>query len=251
MENIAMHPLLFAILFVMLGGLIAAVVFLVLRRPGAGTTVVYSSLERMRAIGHLSAFKAYTKEIVTETNHPWGETGSKYFSWVLSKKKLAIIFEFEVDFRYDLRSSDFRIAQTAPGQYIIKMPPCLHEVHIRNIRFYDEQRARLFPWFLPEILNGFYVKGFTPEDKNRLLDAAREEAQRNAMDLIGQLEPDVQRSAEATLQSIARTLGAEKLEFVFAPQVDIRLNVGISNTVALENSEQALTISGAAGRSGR
>jgi hypothetical protein len=251
MEDIAMHPLLFAFLFVTLGGLLAAVAFLILLRSTPGTTVVYSSLERMRAIGHLSAFKAYTKEIVTETNHPWGETGSKYFSWVLSKKKLAIIFEFEVDFRYDLRSPDFHIAQSAPGQYIIKMPPCLHEVHIRNIRFYDEQRARWFPWFLPEILNGFYVKGFTPEDKNRLLDTAREEAQRNAMDLIGQLEPDVQRSAEATLQSIARTLGAEKLEFVFAPQVDLRLNVGISNTVALGDSERALAISGQAGRSGR
>jgi hypothetical protein len=249
MENIGMHPVLFAFLFLMLGSLAVTVVFLLLRRPVSGTRVVYSSLERMRAIGHLSAFKAYTKEIVTETNHPWGETGSKYFSWVLSKKKLAIIFEFEVDFRYDLRSSDFRIAQTAPGQYIIKMPPCLHEVHIRNIRFYDEQRARLFPWFLPEFLNGFYVKGFTPEDKNRLLDAAREEAQRNAMELISQLEPDVQRSAEATLQSIARTLGAEKLEFVFAPQFDIRLNVGISNVVALEDGERALAISGTAGRS--
>ena len=37
---------------------------------------IFSSIEQLRAIGELSVYKVMTKEIVTETDHSWGEIGS-------------------------------------------------------------------------------------------------------------------------------------------------------------------------------
>ena len=52
------------------------------------------------SIGELRVYRAYMKEIVTSVDHVWGDIGKKYFSWMLSEKKLAMVFEFEVDFVY-------------------------------------------------------------------------------------------------------------------------------------------------------
>lgn len=197
------------------------------RRSGAPArrTDIRSSLETVRNIGHLSVFKAFTKEIVTETDHSWGSFGKKYLSWVLSNKKMAMIFEFEIDFRYDMRSGEFSITEALPGNYVFKLPPCMHEAHIRNIHFYDEQGARLFPWLLPDLLNGFLPAGFSEGDKNRLVADAKTHAEKQAKQLIEALESDVQASARRTLESIAQSLGVKKVEFEFAKLVEPDLKV--------------------------
>lgn len=209
---------------------LAAVVFFLLwrlRRSGgpARETSIHSNLEAVRTIGHLSVFKAFTKEIVTETDHSWGAFGKKYLSWVLSNKKMAMIFEFEIDFRYDLRSKEFSIVEAGPGSYVFTLPPCIHEAHIRNIHFYDEQGARLFPWLLPDLLNGFLPAGFSESDKNRLVADARTHAEQQAKHLIETLESDVQVSAKRTLESIAHSLGVKKVEFEFMKAVEPDLTV--------------------------
>jgi len=217
------------ILAILVVVLVVAVMVLVFRlrgkAPSARETSLLSSLETVRTIGHLSVFKAFTKEIVTETDHSWGAFGKKYLSWVLSNKKMAMIFEFEIDFRYDLRSSEFSIAETSSGCYIFTMPPCLHEAHIRNIQFYDEQGARLFPWLLPDLLNGFLPSGFSETDKNRLVSDARSHAEQQARHLIKNLEADVQASAKRTLESITNSLGVKKVDFEFLQEVEPKVKV--------------------------
>lgn len=222
-----------AILVVVLA--LAVVVLIMRSRTGASPareTSIRSSLETVRTIGHLSVFKAFTKEIVTETDHSWGSFGKKYLSWVLSNKKMAMIFEFEIDFRYDLRSGDFSIAELSKGSFAFSMPPCMHEAHIRNIQFYDEQRARLFPWLLPDLLNGFLPSGFSESDKNRLVADARSHAEQQAKLLIETLEPDVQASARRTLESVARSLGAQSVTFKFLKTDEPNLMVEFRNAAA-------------------
>ena len=172
-------------------------------RP-AKETRIFSSIERLRAIGQLSVYKVMTKEIVTETDHSWGEIGARYLSWVLSNKKMAMIFEFVIDFRYNLQSPDFEIDETGPGRYVIAMPPCDYEVHIRDIRFYDEQGSKLFPWLLPDLLNGFLGNGFSEEDKNKLVDAAKNHAEKQALELINNIQSEVQKSAKSTFTRTAK-----------------------------------------------
>lgn len=195
------------------------------RRRAAPAISVEAGLQHLRAVGHLSVFKAVTREIVTETDHTWGDLGKKYLSWILSTKKMAMIFEFEIDFRYDLRRPEFSVVSAADGSVVVRMPPCHHDARIRDIRFYDEQRSRLLPWLLPDLVNGFLSGGFTEEDKNRLVSAAKAHAESQARLLIDNLQPEVRASATATLQSLARAFGADRLTFDFtgggAPEITV------------------------------
>ncbi len=180
----------------------------------ARQNVFLSSIEQIKAIGELSVFKVYTKEIVTEVDHAWGEFGKKYLTWIMSNKKMAMIFEFEIDFRYDLRSPRFRVEEDR-GSYTFIMPECFHEIHIRDIHFYDEQKSRLIPWLLPDFINKIFTDGFSEEDKNRIKDEAKKRAEEQAKGIIGKLTSDVERSASQTLRSLAAALGADDVSFIF------------------------------------
>ncbi len=178
-------------------------------------TTIYSSIQQLRAIGQLSVFKVLTKEIVTEVDHTWGEIGKKYLSWILTKKKMAMIFEFVIDFRYDLRSEDFQIIEEPGGEYLLRMPPCIYETSIRDIQFYDEQKSRLVPWLLPDLLNTLFGDGFSEQDKNRLKDAAKRAAESQAATMIAGLGADAEQSARQTLQSLGRAFGVDNMRFEF------------------------------------
>ena len=193
---------------------------------------VFSSIEQLRAIGQLSVYKVMTKEIVTETDHTWGEFGTRYLTWMLSKKKMAMIFEFAIDFRYNLQSPLFEITETGESSYSITMPPCDYEVNIRDIRFYDEQGSKFLPWLLPDLLNGFLNNGFSEEDKNKLVDAAKGHAEKQAFELINNIQSDVQKSATTTLESISHAFGVENIDFKFSAQIATELKVAVSEKLA-------------------
>jgi hypothetical protein len=188
----------------------------------ANDTHLHSSLEGMRAVGELSVFKAITKEIVTETDYSFGDFGRKYLRWAFSQKKLAMIFEFQIDFRYDLRSPEFAIesSTTVSGRVTtLKLPPVRAEISVRSLRFYDEQRSKFLPWLLPDLLNGAFGPGFSEEDKNRLLEGAAAHAQSHAHALIEQLRPEVEASARATLLPMAHALGVKNAALTFSGDI--------------------------------
>src|SRR5690606_10086143 len=101
------------------------------------------------------------------------ETGKRYLSWLISEKKMAMIFELGVEFVYDLRSSDFQIEPRGNESYLLRMPACKYNTHIRDFQFYDEQNPRLLPVLLPDLINRFFGSGFDVADRNRLKDEAR------------------------------------------------------------------------------
>jgi len=188
----------------------------------ANDTHLHSSLEGMRAVGELSVFKVITKEIVTETDYSFGDFGRKYLRWAFSQKKLAMIFEFQIDFRYDLRSPEFAIesSTTVSGRVTtLKLPPVRAEISVRSLRFYDEQRSKFLPWLLPDLLNGAFGPGFSEEDKNRLLEGAAAHAQSHAHALIEQLRPEVEASARATLLPMAHALGVKNAALTFSGDI--------------------------------
>jgi Protein of unknown function (DUF4230) len=188
------------------------------RAVRANETHSHVSLEGLRAVGELSVFKAITKEIVTETDYSFGDFGRKYLRWAFTQKKLAMIFEFQIDFRYDLRSPQFQI-DTAGTHTKIQLPPVRAEISVRSLRFYDEQRSKFMPWLLPDLLNGAFGPGFSEEDKNRLLDGACEHAKSHAHQLIEQLRGEVEASARATLVPLAQSFGATRPQLSFSQSV--------------------------------
>ncbi len=220
---------------VLLIGLMVAAIFLVRTwrmKPGASRIHVHGSIEEMRAIGDLSVYKIFTKEIVTETDHSWGEFGNKYLSWLLSKKKMAMIFEFEIEFHYNLRSNAFAIANRGPGRFHVTLPPCQHNITIRDIHLYDEQKAKVLPWLLPDLLNGFLTGGFNEADKNKLIAAARLHAEEQARLLIKKIASDLHQSAERTLRSIARGFGATDVTFEFSDAEQPAMIIALDKRVA-------------------
>ncbi len=128
---------------------------------------------------------------------------------------MAMIFEFIIDFRYDLRSPEFEIIEESEGAFLLRMPPCLHETSIRDVKFYDEQRCKLLPLLLPDLLNTILGDGFSEEDKNRLKDAAKNAAEAQAESMINGFCPEVEQSARKTLESLARAFGAQNVRFEF------------------------------------
>ncbi|UCE18115.1 MAG: DUF4230 domain-containing protein [Gemmatimonadota bacterium] len=207
-----------------------------LRRGSSGPKVqIHTSIEDLRSVGELVVFKIITKEIVTTAEHWFGERGKKYFQWLVSTKKMAMIFEFEIDFRYDLQSPHFVIEGRGDNRYLLKMPKCIYEVHIRDISFYDEQSAKLLPWLLPGLLTKAFGSGSTEEDKNRLKEEAKQQAAQMADHLVQKMRSEVQNSTRKTLEALAKNFGAEDVAFDFTHADLIRSKV---ETVLQETAEK-------------
>lgn len=203
--------------------------------PAPRELVIRGSIDELRAIGELSVFKAVSKDLITHSDHTFGDFGRKYLSWAFTRKKLAMVFEFEMDFRYDLRSDQFRIEvvqpladvgeragapQPAPTA-VVHMPPCRVDVSVKDLAFYDEQRARLLPWLLPDLVQGFFDGRFSEEDKNRLIAAARAHAMAQAQGLAERYRAQVEQSAYSTLHMLVRPLGYPDVQVRFASSQEL------------------------------
>jgi len=186
---------------------------------------IYVSIEDLRSVGELVVFKIVTKEIVTAAEHWFGEWGKKYLHWLASTKKMAMIFEFGIDFRYNLRSSDFVIQAEGNRNYRLKMPKCFYDISVRDISFYDEQNAKLLPWLLPDLLNRAFGPGFDESDKNRLIEEAKQQAGQMAKTFAQKMESEVQNSATQTLRALAKGFGAEDVTVDFSESELIAIKV--------------------------
>ena len=204
----------------LIGFVVAVALVIAWRRRGGkrsrGMDVrVHASIEEIRSVGELVVFKMITKEIVTAADHWLGEFGKRYLTWLLSNKKMAMIFEFEIDFRYDLRSPDFDIEDEGGGSFRLKMPDCFYRTHIRDVYFYDEQSSKLLPWLIPDLLNRAFGPGFNEDDKNRLKEEAKQQAGLMAKDFVEKMRTDVQGSARKTLEALGTAFGARAVTVDF------------------------------------
>jgi hypothetical protein len=212
------------------GLLVAGLIWLWLRaRKGGGKggmqIAATASIEELRAIGVLSAFKAVTKEIVTARDHSLGDLGRRYLEWLITSKKMAMIFEFDIDFQYDLRDPSFVVREDAPGSYRLQMPRCNYVVHVRNVTFYDEQGGKLLPIILPDVVNKLLGGGFDEQDRNKLMEEAKMQAEKLAHNLARRLSSEVQTSARQTMQMLAKSFGAASVAVEFSEAEPLKSEV--------------------------
>jgi hypothetical protein len=200
-----------AIVCLLAGG---AVMWGVLRKAGrGGRTEAVISIEQMRSVGELVVFRILAKEIVTHTEHWAGEFGRQFLGWLWSERKLAMVFEFDIDFRYDLRGSDFVIEQTAMGGYRLQMPSCRYEVGIKKSSVYDFQSGRLR--LLPDII-GLFGGSASKEDLNKLMTEAQRNIEQTAEQLITSKRGDIEQSARQTMEALAKGFGAPSVNIDFS-----------------------------------
>ena len=177
---------------------------------------IYSFVENMRSVGELVVFKAFTKEIVTAAKHWYGDAGKRYLTWLVSNKKMAIVFEFEINFWYELKSPDFTVTDAGEGKFDIKMPQCLYDISIRRISLYDQQKAKLLPWLLPGLVSEFFGTSFSEEEHNRLMDEALKQASLMADQLITRLSSEIQKSARQNMETLAKSFGVKSVVLDFS-----------------------------------
>lgn len=177
---------------------------------------IYSFVENMKSVGELVVFKAFTKEIVTAARNWFGDVGKRYLTWLVSNKKMAMVFEFEINFRYDLKSPDFTVTDAGEGEFTIKMPQCLYDISIRRISLYDEQKTKLLPWLLPGLVSEFFGTSFNEEERNRLMDEALKQASLMANGLINRLSSEIEKSTRHTMETLAKSFGAKSVLLDFS-----------------------------------
>ena len=151
------------------------------------------------SIGELRVYRAYMKEIVTSVDHVWGDIGKKYFSWMLSEKKLAMVFEFEVDFVYNLLSKDFKVFDIGKS-VSINMPRCKYDVKIKDFYFYDEQGTRLK--ILPEFLSSIFDGGVSEDEKNELVKMAIKQVEEISKKVAMDIQSDVDKTTKETINNL-------------------------------------------------
>ncbi len=210
------------LLGLVLGGVIAALAaWIWFRRSSARTQVdVHSTILRFRAVGELVVFRMVNQQIVTAESHPAGRM-RELLGWLLSSKKMALVVEYGIDFKYDLRDPGFRVEPSDGGVRVV-MPPMQFQPHVRDIRFYDERNARWLPFFLGDITEGFGPR-FDESEKNKLLATARAQADQLALKSVDGLRDEVQGSARRTFEALARGFGVETVRIEFADAAPIAL----------------------------
>jgi hypothetical protein len=176
-----------------------------------------SFITSMKAVGELSVFRIMTKEVITASEHWFGEFGKKYLNWLLSEQRITLVIEFDVDFRYDLNDPQFRVESRGENAYNVVLPPCKHEVLIRDMRIHSEDKTKLLPWLMPEVLDRMVTGGFSVDAKNKLISETRLQTSNYAGELVSKATGEAQRSAARTLSMLAQGLGASKVDFDFAP----------------------------------
>ena len=192
-----------------------------------------SFVTSMRAVGELSVFRIMTKEVITASDHWFGEFGRKYLNWLLSERRITLVIEFDVDFRYDLNDPRFQISRQGENSFDLTLPPCRHEVLIRDMRIHSEDQTELLPLILPEVVGRVFTGGFSVEAKNKLIAETRDQASGFAAELVSKAMSEAQRSAAQTLSMLAQGLGADKVDIDFLPAGEFSAEVDTSKLETL------------------
>lgn len=200
--------------------LVAALTWRLARRgrakaPSAPDVNVESFVTSMRAVGELSVYRVMTKEVITASDHWFGQFGKKYLNWLLSSQRITLIMEFDVDFRYDLNDPRFQVRPDGPSSCRIVMPPCRHEVLLRDMRIHSEDKPELLPWLMPDLVGRFITGGFSVDAKNQLIAETRQESKRFAAELVRKVNAEAQASAMRALEPLTRGLGFPDVRYDF------------------------------------
>lgn len=185
-------PLLRYLIVLAVGLLAGALAFSLWRSDGVsrlGRTRVEGSIEStVRNIGELVVMKAVLKEIVTT------EINRENLS---IPKKAALIFKFDLNFKYDLRQKEFSIERVDVERVRIVMPPVKVDFHIRDLIVYDKQPGQ--KWF--------QTYPITVQEENELIQQARASAEKQVSEFVTEYRAQYRASAESIMKLLAEGFG--------------------------------------------
>jgi hypothetical protein len=138
-------------------------------------------------MGELVVMKAVLKEIVT------AELNKENLS---VPKKAALIFKFDINFKYDLREKDFAIRIEGNAAHIM-MPKVRCDYNIKDVIVYDKQSGEKWWQSYP----------ITVKEENELIQIARETAQKQVSEFVNEYRAQYRASAESIMKLLADGFG--------------------------------------------
>ena len=193
---------------------VSAVVYFSMRRASPAVTVGKGGLEGLRRVGELVVLRAYWTIPATGEDHIFGEVGRRFLRWLWSENKTIMIFRFEIRFKYNLSDpASVSLARLNPDELEVRLGKPVHEISLSEIQFYHTVQGQLLDWLLPRVLN-IFRSDMDDRTRQLIMEAARENAHKEAEQLASQLEGDARGAAEATLTALGRSAGFAEVKFV-------------------------------------
>jgi|GEM_PF-1745926 len=201
----------------LLGAALAVVISLALayyrRRSPSAVSVGRGGLEGLRRVGELVVLRAYWTIPATGEDHIFGEVGRRFLRWLWSENKTIMIFRFEIRFKYNLSDpSSVSLNRVNPDELAVRLGRPIHEISLSEIQFYHTVQGQLLDWLLPRALN-IFRSDMDDRTRQQIMEAARENATKEAEQLATQLEGDARVAAEATLTALGRSAGFCSVSF--------------------------------------
>lgn len=190
---------------------------------------ISTEIIKLKSVGELNVFKIYSKEIVTKKNSPFSGLWDSVLGWTMTKKQIAVIFEFEIDFIYDLKSKDFKIENLGNNDFKVIMPPCKYKFSITDMKIYDEKNSKFMPFLLPDSLNSLFGPSFDESEKNKLIGEAKDEIKNMSVQIINDLGTKIHNSATDTIKTLAKSFGAGNVSLEFTDKNIEKVDVKDSN----------------------
>ena len=174
--------------------------------PTSHTTIETTTVvDRVRSVGRLVGLEVSAKEIATSARGlPWLPPA------ILSKARLAMIFQFEKQYAIDLaRITEDDLRQTRNGAWTITLPPIEGALRLVDVTPYDIAAGK--------ILGLFDVIPMDARAQKQLMCSAQEQAASIYAENEHRYTAEAQRSIESQLTALLSMLGVE-IEFQWAEQ---------------------------------
>ena len=143
-----------------------------------------------------------------------------------------MVFEFEVDFIYDLQSPDLSIKEGIEG-ISLSMPKCKYDVKIKDFYFYDEQSTRIK--LLPEILSNIFEGGSSEEKKNELIKMSIKQVEQISKKVASSLQYEVHNVTKETISNLFSGVNKKISNLSFQEMKIIEEQIHIENPKVIED----------------
>jgi hypothetical protein len=178
------------------------------RAASAPSIVVASGgIESLRRVGELVVLRANWSIPAVGEDHIFGDVGQKFLRWLWSQNKTIMIFRFEIRFKYNLKDpASVDVASPSPERLDVRLGPPLHEINLADVRFYHTEQGRMLDWLLPRAIN-IFQSDMDDATRQKVLEAARENARQEAERLAAELRQDARQSAVSILTALGKSAG--------------------------------------------
>jgi hypothetical protein len=194
-------------------GITLAVFVLRSKSRDAQVRVEGGSILGIQRVGELVVLRVNWAAPAVGADHVFGEVGRRFLRWLWSENKTIMIFRFEIRFKFDLRDpSSVRLAAPTPETLEVRLGRPAHDISLSEVRFYHTEKGQLLDWLLPRALN-IFTSEMEDSTRQQILDAAKENARKEAEELASKLAADAVESAKTTLTALGRSAGFSEVRF--------------------------------------